>query len=469
MGDSTDTAISTELAAPEAEVGGVWVPGRRRLTAGLVLTVTLVAFESLAISTVLPEVADDLGGLGLYGWVFSGFFLGSLLGIVGAGQMSDEVGTRRPFVIGLCLFLVGLAIGGAAQSMPMLVAGRVAQGIGAGAIPAIAYTAVGRNYPHAIRPRVFAIFSTAWVVPGLIGPVAATSLSELLSWRAVFLALLPFVGLAALITVPALSDTSEDDEVLVPGPDRRRDALILVLSVALVLGGLGAGSVAVGAVLVALGVLPAVRAFLRLVPAGTARLAPGMPATVAVRGIITFAFFGADLFVSLAVTEGRHGSTWMAGAGLTSATLMWTTGAWIQQRIVHRVGPRWLVRRGFVLVAIGILGMLVVLQSVPLWLVVPAWGISGLGMGLAFAPLSLTLLNLAPPGQEGSATASFQLADVLGVSLGTGLSGVFVALGETRGWATASSLMFAFAVTCAVAGAGAVAAGRLPRKLAADA
>ena len=119
---------------------------------GLVLTITLVAFESLAISTVMPVVADDLGGLGLYGWVFSGFFLGNLFGIVTAGQAADARGTAFPFAVGLGLFSVGLLVGGLAPSMSVLVAGRVAQGIGAGAIPAVAYTTVSRMYPADAPP-----------------------------------------------------------------------------------------------------------------------------------------------------------------------------------------------------------------------------------------------------------------------------------------------------------------------------
>ncbi|MHB8460904.1 MAG: MFS transporter, partial [Candidatus Limnocylindrales bacterium] len=62
--------------------GGLWSPARRALTVGLVLTITLVAFEALAVSTVMPVVARELGGLDLYGWVFSAFFLGDLVGIV---------------------------------------------------------------------------------------------------------------------------------------------------------------------------------------------------------------------------------------------------------------------------------------------------------------------------------------------------------------------------------------------------
>jgi MFS family permease len=449
----------------------VWSPGLRRLTSGLVLTITLVAFESLAIATIMPTVADDLGGLGLYGWVFSGFFLGSLLGIVLAGQMADERGTRLPFAIGLALFAVGLVIGGSAQSMSMLVAGRVAQGVGAGAIPAIAYAAVGRAYPSELRPRVFAVFSTAWVVPGLVGPAAAASLAEVLSWRAVFWALLPLVALAAAMTVPALGvrhhdepgqAVSDDDPA---GIDRRWGALVLVAGVALVLGGLGASSPVVAVPLVLVGALPAVWAFLRLVPAGTVRLAAGMPAAVAVRGVLTFAFFGTDAYLSLAITDARGQSTWLTSAALTAGTLCWTSGSWLQERIIGRRGPRWLVQWGFLCVLVAIVGMLVFLRPVPGLLVLPIWGLGGLGMGLGYSPISVTVLGLAEPGHEGTASASLQLSDVLGVSLGTGLVGVFVALGESRGWATSSSLTLGFLMTLAVAVGGLLAARRLPDRL----
>jgi MFS family permease len=455
---------------------GVWSPGRRRLTTALVLTITLVAFESLAIATVMPVVSDELGGLGLYGWVFSGFFLGSLLGIVLAGRAADRRGTRLPFATGLVLFTVGLVVGGAAQSMGMLVAGRVAQGMGAGVIPAVAYATVARSYPPSLRPRVFAVFSTAWVVPGLVGPAAASAIEHASSWRVVFLALLPLVAVAAFLALPVLSDRKpagpeagtapEPEPDPVPEPDdRRRDALVLVAGVALVLGGLGAHQVALAVALVVAGALPATWAFVRLVPEGTISLHPGLPAAVAARGILTFAFFGTDAYVSLAVTEAHDADTWVAGLALTGATLAWTTGAWVQQRLVVQHGPRWLVRRGMAVIAVGIAGMIVGLGSVPVGFMVAAWTVAGLGIGLSYAPISVTVLGTAAPGQEGKASASLQLTDVLGVALGTGLAGVFVALGDGRGWATASSLTIAFTITLAVAVGGVVAAGRLPRRL----
>jgi MFS family permease len=460
-------AADLDAAGPSGE--GVWAPARRRLTAGLVLTITLVAFEALAIATVMPVVADDLGGLGLYGWVFSGFFLGNLLGIVLAGEAADRRGTRTPFLAGLVLFSLGLMIGGAAQSMPMLVAGRVAQGVGAGVIPAVAYASVGRGYPPELRPRVFAVFSSAWVVPGLIGPAAASAIERWSSWRVVFLALLPLVALAAAMTLPALSPRAPATAASpagTAGRDRRRDAVVLVAGVALVLGGLGAHQPALAAVLIVVGALPAAWAFVRLVPTGTVALRRGMPAAIGVRGILTFAFFGTDAYVSLAMTDARDQPTWVAGLALTGATLAWTTGAWIQQRVVGDRGPAWLVRRGFALVGVGIAGLLVALgPSVPVAVAIAAWTVAGLGMGLAYAPISVTVLGTAAPGQEGSASASLQLTDVLGVSLGTGLGGVFVALGDGRGWDTSSSLTLAFVVTLAVATGGVLAARRLPRRL----
>lgn len=465
-------AVGDDHVGPTAGDEGVWSPGRRRLTAALVLTITLVAFESLAIATVMPVVSDDLGGLGLYGWVFSGFFLGSLLGIVLAGRAADRRGTRLPFVTGLALFTVGLVVGGAAQSMGMLVAGRIAQGMGAGVIPAVAYATVARSYPPDLRPRVFAVFSTAWVVPGLVGPAAASAIEHATSWRVVFLALLPLVALAAFLAVPVLSDRIADGRAE-PGPDpaepesddRRRDAVILVAGVALVLGGLGAHQPALAVALVVIGALPAAWAFVRLVPEGTVSLHPGLPAAVAARGILTFAFFGTDAYVSLAVTDAHDADTWVAGLALTGATLAWTTGAWVQQRLVVQHGPRWLVRRGLVIIAVGIAGMIVGLGSVPVGVIVGAWTVAGLGMGLSYAPISVTVLGTAAPGQEGKASASLQLTDVLGVALGTGLAGVFVALGDGRDWSTSSSLTIAFFVTLAVAIGGVVAAGRLPRRL----
>jgi hypothetical protein len=132
--------------APASLAGGIWAPAQRPLTVGLVLAVTFVAFEALAVATILPVVGRQLGDLRLYGWVFSAFLLASLIGIVLAGTLADRVPLGRPMLAGLALFALGLIIGGTAPDMLVLVVGRAVQGLGAGVVPAVAYVAISRCY-----------------------------------------------------------------------------------------------------------------------------------------------------------------------------------------------------------------------------------------------------------------------------------------------------------------------------------
>src|SRR5215813_12721185 len=188
----------------EDRAPGLWAPQRRALTTGLVLTITFVASEALAVVTVMPVVARDLGGLRLYGWVFSGFMLGSVVGIVAAGREADRRGPAVPFVAGVVLFGSGLAVAGLAPSMDVLVAGRVLQGLGAGAVPSVAYATIGRSLPDGLRARMMAVLSTAWVVPGLVGPAVSAAVASVVGWRWVFLGLLPLVAVTGSLAMPAL-------------------------------------------------------------------------------------------------------------------------------------------------------------------------------------------------------------------------------------------------------------------------
>jgi hypothetical protein len=206
--------------------------------------------------------------------------------------------------------------------------------------------------------------------------------------------------------------------------------------------------------LVAVGLLLGIPALLKLLPPGTFQARGALPAAVLSRGLLTFAFFAADVFVPLTVTTIRGESVVLSGLALTAGTIAWTTGAWIQERTVFRVGPAPLVRNGFLLIAIGIAGMAVVLSgSVPAWLCLPAWGIAGLGIGMAYSSISLTVLRHAPTGSEGATASSMQLADILGNAVGTGLGGVAVAAAV----AGAGSALIGVAVTDGLAAAFAIA------------
>jgi MFS family permease len=200
--------------------------------------------------------------------------------------------------------------------------------------------------------------------------------------------------------------------------------------------------------------LPALR---RLLPPGTLTARPGLPAVILMRGLLTFTFFGGDAYVTLAITTLRHHTPVYAGLAVTGATLSWTAGAWMQARLNDTWEGRRLIRIGLVIVLAGIAGMIAALQpAVPVWSALIAWTVAGLGMGLAYAPISLMMLRKAPPGQEGRISASLNLTDVLGTAIGIGIGGAAVAastggnlrLGITAAFAAAALVgLIALAVT----------------------
>jgi len=429
-----------------------------------VLAVTLVAFEALAIATVLPVVSRDLGDLRLYGWVFSAFLLSSLIGIVVAGTLADRVPLTRPMLVGLGLFAVGLVIGGTAPTMTVLVAGRAVQGLGAGVVPAVAYVAISRGFPDACRPRMFAVLSTAWVIPGLVGPAIAALVAAAVGWRWVFLGLLPLVAVAGLLSVVALR--------AVPRPDRAARPELPYLPVLGVVGGAGVAlaSITSGRLLflvagTVLGGMLLVLSLRRLTPPGTLTARRGLPATILGRGLLTCSFFAGDAYVPYAITTVRHAPTGLGALALTAATMTWTAGSWVQARWISRVGPRRLVRLGEIMVFIGLVLMAAtLLPSVPPALGIAAWAIAGFGIGQAYAPLSVTTLDRASPGEEGRATSGLQLFDVLGQAVGTGVAGAIVAgTADGLGHRIGVALAFGFALVVSVISL--VAGARLPTRL----
>ncbi len=320
-----ENAIQT-YSADAAEPSGIWSAPYRMLTIGLILTVTGAAFEALAVATTLPATVRDLGGLALYGWAFSAFMLSNLIGITVAGGEADRQGPARPFVAGVALFVVGLLIGGLAPSMIVLIAGRAVQGLGAGIISSTAYTAIGRGYPESAKPRMLAVISSAWVVPGLIGPALAGVVADHLGWRWVFLGLAPLPLIASAMAWPALQRFSQRSEA--PRDWQRiGTAVRMALGVGLLMSGLGAASPLLAAALIGLGAALGLPALRRLLPPGTLRAAPGLPATIAANGLLSMAFFGTDAFVPLALTAVRGQTATFAGTALTAATICWTTGA----------------------------------------------------------------------------------------------------------------------------------------------
>ncbi|HRQ00336.1 MAG TPA: MFS transporter, partial [Terrimesophilobacter sp.] len=155
--DSRDSLAPTPVGVFSREY--VWI------TIGACALVFLGAFESLAVTTIMPLVSEDLNGAGLYALAFAGPLATGVVGMVVAGNWSDRRGPLVPLYASSALFAVGLLIAGLAVTMPMLVAGRLVQGLGTGAVTVALYVIVARVFPARLHPSIFAGFAAAWVVP----------------------------------------------------------------------------------------------------------------------------------------------------------------------------------------------------------------------------------------------------------------------------------------------------------------
>ncbi len=442
-----------------------WSPGSRLLTAGLVFMVSVAAFEGLAVPTVLPATLAQFGGLPLYGWAFSGFFLASLVGITVAGLEADRRGATAPLVVGALLFAIGLLVAGLATGMEWVVVGRVIQGLGAGAMYSIVYVIIGRGYDNAAQPGMIAIISTAWVIPGLVGPALAGYVAQEASWRWTFLALVPWLPLAALLISAPMSrirrPTSDADAP--HSAATVTDAVRLAAGAGLVLGALTIGDVLLGAGMVVAGAGLAAAPLRRLLPAGALSASPGRGAAVAVVALVSVAFLGAEAFVPLAVSSVRNAGTVAGGLALTAAAVTWASGSWLQARFAARGSRTGLLVVGAVLIGLGIaIEAAIPVTALPVWVAAAAWAIAGLGMGLAYSTATLVVIETAEPGREGAAASGAQLSNTLGVAVGTGLAGGVVAFGATGLGGIAPAITIADLVLVAVCGVTVLVARRVP-------
>lgn len=423
---SSDVAVTT--SAPDHAPPSILSPPYRATTIGMVALVSLHGFEALAVAAAMPTVAHDLDGLRLYALAFGGTLATSVIGMTLAGRWSDQRGPARPLWLGLACFIAGLLVAGLAQHMPVLVLGRLMQGLGAGAISVALYVLVGRTFPEAMRPRVFAAFSAGWVVPSLIGPSISGLIVQHLGWRWVFLAV-PLLAIpAALLLRPALRNLPPTPAAADSRPTVVRWAIGASMGALLLyIGGQQTGWAALGLLLPALALLALCS--WKLLPRGTLRLHRGLPSVIALRGIAASAFFGCEAFLPLLLQRERGLTPLLAGVALSLGALGWFSGSWLQGHQQRGWSRRQLLQSGALLMCAGILATSLAIQpGVPLWLALAGWSLTGLGMGLIYPSLSVLTLSLSPPAEQGANTSALQLSEALGVATTLAISGSLFAL-----------------------------------------
>ncbi|MCB5167278.1 MFS transporter [Streptomyces bambusae] len=438
MALKSSPGADTARIPPAPPRPGILGPAHRALSTGIVTVVFLIAFEATAIGTAMPVAARELDGVGLYAFAFSAYFTTSLFGMVLAGQWSDRQGPLRPLAVGIASFAAGLLLSGTAVAMWLFVLGRAVQGFGGGLVIVALYVVVSRAYDERLRPAIMAAFAASWVVPSVVGPLVAGTVTEHIGWRWVFVGIPVLVVPPLVLALPAIRRTASGpaDPTAPPVPfDRRRIRLAfgIAFGAALIQYGaqdlrwLSLAPVLAGFVLL----VPAVTGGRSLMPRGTYRAARGLPAVVLLRGLAGGAFIAAESFIPLMLVTQRGLSPTYAGLSLAGAGATWAFGSWVQAR--PRLDPyrERMMAGGMVLVAVSIAAVpSVLVESVPVWVVAVAWALGCFGMGLAVTSTSVLLLKLSPPEEAGANSAALQISDALAnVVLLAGGGAAFAALG----------------------------------------
>jgi MFS family permease len=404
--------------------------GRYALTTlGSWSLVFLVAFEAMAVTTVMPIVTEDLDGRALYSLAFAATFAASVVGMVAGGAWADRRGPARPILVAIAVFTLGLVIAGTATSMAVFIAARFLQGLGGGGMTVALYVLVAKVYPAVLHPKIFGAFASAWILPSLIGPFVAGVVADVLSWHWVFLGVVALVVVATALMVPVVRGVPVvrvDEPVSGRSHDVLRIGAAIVVAVSVVglstsaeVGGVTAWVLAPVTVVV-IGV--SLRA---LLPSGTYLARAGLPAAVLLCGAAGATFLGTEVYLPLLLHD-RYGlPAWLSGITLTAGAIAWALASAVQGRLGDRLTHRTAVRAGGVLLAAGAMSELVTAAfGLSPVLAAVGWFVAGAGMGTLYPRISTLVLAYSVPGEEGFNSAAKSIADAVGGSMALAVAGL---------------------------------------------
>lgn len=393
-------------------------------TVALALGLFMAALEMTVVSTAMPTVVSDLGGIEHYAWVFTAYMLASTVTVPIFGKLADLYGRKPIILFGITLFLAGSVASGLSPSMEWLIVFRTLQGLGAGAIQPITLTVVGDIYNLEERGRVQGVFSAVWGISGLVGPLAGGLIIRWLSWHWIFYINVP-VGLGTMVLLLAFFHENIEKK---PHALDIGGALLLTLGVVALLLGAQAREnrlvplVLAGALLVGF-VLAERKAKEPLMPPAIF-VRPTIAIASVTSALFSAAMFGATTYVPLFVQGVLGGTPTQAGAMITPMLVAWPLCAVIGGRLLVRVGFRPFILGGLGLSAASTVVLALVLEpATPLLLPEVAMGLFGAGLGFASTALVIAVQTSVGWEVRGVATASTMFFRTIGGALGVGVMG----------------------------------------------
>lgn len=409
--------------------------------AGVAVTVSIVAFDATIISTILPQVARSLGGMSLYAWAGTGYFLACAVTVMIFGRLGDLYGRKPLMLLSLVLVILGSVLSGLSQSMPQLVGFRVLQGFGGGMMIATAFAAPADIFPDPKqRVRWMVLLSSTYAMASGIGPVLGGVVTQAFGWRAAFF-VIPVTALVAFAMVWRYFPRLQAARSTVKHRMDWVGAFLMAVTVGAPLVGielLSSRDAGVPVPLALAVIVSTVVSGYLLLKVERRVSTPIFPLRVLqtkqarylnIASILCGAImFILIYYIPLQFQDVFGFSPIVAGALITPLVAGMPIGSIINGALFPReTNPQRLMLLGSVLLGVGCLLALTFTANSAVWWVLLTMALCGLGLGFLLPNFTLFMQMVADRQDVGVASALVQTARALGSAIGTALVGVAIA------------------------------------------
>jgi MFS family permease len=419
---------------PLAETGARWSEILTREYASklatLALAIWLHASNSMLTATTMPSAVEDIGGLNLISWTFTLYLMGSIIAGASVSLLVNKSGIRTTMIRAAMVYAAGCMVCAMAPTMPVLLVGRVLQGLGGGGLVALVYISQDRFFPNRFVPKIVACISTVWMISAFSGPVIGGAFATLGVWRFAywafaFQAILLMLAIRVLLAAESISLDVRAERIPI--------VRLIFLAVAILLISMASAKFdqLLSPILIVMGCLSLVFFVFRDKAAITSRMLPLEATDVAHpigSGILTtlllclcimsFLVYGPFILIKL-----YDMTPLTAGLIVMLETLSWGSAAIIFSDTDPRNEPR-LIRIGSALVVAGLIGLSWVLPRGPLWAIALIVIVCNGGFGMMWGFIIKRIIGAASTAEKDRTASLLPITQQTGFALGAALSGL---------------------------------------------
>ncbi|WP_433294777.1 MDR family MFS transporter [Actinoplanes sp. CA-030573] len=424
---------------------------RGPVLAAVMLSTALVAVDATIIATAVPSIVDDIGGFTEFPWLFSIYLLAQAVSVPIYGKLNDLYGRKPVILWGIGLFLLGSVMCGVAWSIWPLIASRVVQGLGAGAILPTTITIVGDLYSVRERAKVQGYVASVWGIASVVGPALGGIFSEYVSWRWIFFVNIPLCLLAAVMIGRGFHEKVERGHPVI---DYKGAGLLATGLALVILGALEGGQAwawdSAASIAILTGGFAALIAFTLVERRATA---PVLPLWIFRRRLLVSSgmisvgigaiLYALSSYIPTYVQDVLGTGPLVAGFALATLTLGWPLSASQAGRIYLRLGFRWCALIGTTLILVGCALLIVLGRHTAVLTVAGFCLVVGLGMGLTASPTLIAAQSSVGWSERGVVTASNIFLRSLGSAVGVAIFGAIANATVGAGGVNAASLTVA--------------------------